>query len=134
LDVGESVYRFRPRIRKAIEVRDAHCTFGACTAPPPWCQAHHLVPFGRNGRPGGPTAEANGTLLCGSHHRFVHANGWTGSLIEGQVHWRPPPPGAPPGEREGQGNVNAANRQFETKLRQLALRWLTRNPNLRNPG
>jgi Domain of unknown function (DUF222) len=125
LDVGESVYRFPPRIRKAIELRDAHCTFGACTAPPSWCHAHHLLAFGRNGKPGGPTSEANGTLLCGSHHRFVHANGWTGTLIEGRVHWRPARPGAPPQP------TNDANRQFETKLRQLALRWLTRNPNLR---
>jgi Domain of unknown function (DUF222) len=134
LDVGESVYRFPPRIRKAIELRDAHCTFGACTAPAPWCHAHHLVAFGRNGKPGGPTSEANGTLLCGSHHRFVHANGWTGALIEGRVHWRPPRPGAPPGERQGQDYVNAANRQFETRLRQLALRWLSRNPGLRRPA
>jgi Domain of unknown function (DUF222) len=138
LDVGESVYRFPPRIRKAIELRDAHCTFGPCKAPPPWCHAHHLVPFGRNGKSGGPTSEANGTLLCGSHHRFVHATGWTGTLIDGQVHWRPPRsrtgPGAPPGQDQSQGIVNAANREFETKLRQLALRWLTRNPALRTTG
>jgi Domain of unknown function (DUF222) len=132
LDVGESVYRFPPRIRKAIELRDAHCTFGACKAPPSWCQTHHLVAFGRNGKPGGPTSEANGTLLCGNHHRFVHGNGWTGSLIEGQVHWRPPRSqterGVPPEP------PNDANRQFETKLRQLALRWQSRNPPLRDTG
>jgi hypothetical protein len=126
LDVGESQYRFPPRIRRAIEIRDAHCTFGSCHAPPSWCHAHHLVAFGRNGKPGGPTSEANGTLLCGAHHRFVHANAWTGALVEGHVTWRPPRPGAPPQP------PNHANQDFETKLRQLALRWLARNPDLRN--
>jgi hypothetical protein len=134
LDVGESQYRVPPRIRKAIEIRDGHCTFGTCQAPPTWCHAHHLIPFGRNGKPGGPTSEANGTLLCGSHHRFVHANGWTGSLIDGHVRWRPPRTGPPDPETDAAAEVvvNAANRQFEVKLRQLALRWLTRNPELHN--
>jgi hypothetical protein len=126
LDVGESQYRFPPRIRKAIEIRDGHCTFGSCQAPPTWSHAHHLTPYGRNGRPGGPTSEANGTLLCGQHHRFVHSAGWTGTLIDGRVRWRPPRPGAPPEP------ANDHNRQFETRLRQLALRWLARNPDLHN--
>ena len=95
LDVGETVYRFPPKIRRAIEIRDGHCTYGTCQAPPSWCHAHHLIPFGRNGQPGGPTSEANGTLLCGHHHRYVHATGWTGRLVEGHVHWRPPHPNTP---------------------------------------
>jgi Domain of unknown function (DUF222) len=134
LDVGESSYRFPPRIRTAIELRDTHCTFGSCQAPPSWCHAHHLIPFGRGGKPGGPTSEANGTLLCGQHHRFVHANAWTGTLIDGHIHWRPPRTGPPSPDHTVAADqpANAANRQYETKLRQLALRWLTRNPDLRN--
>jgi hypothetical protein len=126
LDVGDAIYRFPLRIRRAIEVRDKHCTFTSCQAPPAWSHTHHLIPFGRNGKRGGPTSESNGTLLCGRHHRFVHANGWSGSLADGQVRWRPPRPGAPPEP------ANTFVQQFEIKLRQLALRWLARNPDLRN--
>jgi hypothetical protein len=86
-----------------------------------------LVAFGRNGKPGGPTAEANGTLLCGRHHRLVHSAGWTGALVDGHVRWQPPTPGAPPAE------PNDHTRQIETRLRHLAHRWLTRNPHLRGP-
>jgi Domain of unknown function (DUF222) len=126
LDVGDSIYRFHVRIRRAIEVRDRHCTFTGCQAPSAWCHTHHLVAFGRNGKPGGPTSESNGTLLCGRHHRFVHAQGWSGAVVEGHVRWRPPRPGAPPEP------ANAFVQQFELKLRQLALRWLARNPELRD--
>ena len=90
LDVGETRYAFPPRIRRAIELRDRHCTFDDCTAKPAWCHTHHLVPFGRNGRPGGSTSEDNGALLCGRHHRQVHAEGWVGTIVDGQVVWRPP--------------------------------------------
>ncbi|MFL6099915.1 MAG: DUF222 domain-containing protein [Actinomycetales bacterium] len=128
LDVGDSVYRFPPKIRRAIEIRDRHRTFPNCQAPPAWCHAHHLVAFGRDGRPGGATSEANGTLLCGRHHRHVHATGWTGALVDGHVAWHPPRPGAPPAE------PNDHLRQIETALRQLATRWLTRNPHLRDTG
>ncbi len=74
-------------IRRAIEARDQHCTFATCTAKPAWCHTHHLIPTGRRA-----TSEANGALLCGYHHRFIHAHGWTGRLIDGHVHWQPPSP------------------------------------------
>ncbi len=61
LDVGDTRYPFPPRIRRAIEVRDRHCTFPRCSAKPPWCHTHHLIPFGRSRK----TSEDNGTLLCG---------------------------------------------------------------------
>src|SRR4029079_19272860 len=77
LDVGDTQYPFPPRIRRAIEVRDLHCTFPGCSAKPAWCHVHHLVAFGR----GGPTSEGNGALLCGRHHRYVHAHGWTGTIV-----------------------------------------------------
>jgi hypothetical protein len=114
LDVGETSYPFPPKVRRAIEARDRHCTFIGCTAPPPWCDAHHLVPFSRSRW----TAEANGTLLCGRHHRFVHAHGWVGRIVDGHVVWRPP------GEEDQPANAQAAG--FEQQLRHLALRWLAR--------
>jgi len=80
------------------------------------------VPYGRNEKPGGPTSEANGTLLCGRHHRFVHANGWTGSLIEGHIQWRPPRPGA---LRVGAINVAAPFRGKAFVYRMSNLRFET---------
>jgi hypothetical protein len=122
LDVGDTIYPFPPRIRRAVEVRDLHCTFDGCTAKPAWCQVHHLTPFSK----GGSTSEDNGALLCGRHHRFVHAHGWTGTIIDGHVVWRPPDP-------DQEQFCNARIQGFERALRDLARRWLDRNPHLRPP-
>ena len=123
LDVGTTLYPFPARIRRAIEVRDRHCTFEGCTAKPAWCHTHHLTPFSA----GGPTSEANGTLLCGRHHRFVHARRWQGRIIDGHVAWRPP-------NSTDDDVGNAYDQHFERLLRELALRWLSRNPHLRDTG
>jgi Domain of unknown function (DUF222) len=116
LDVGTTIYPFPPRIRRAIEQRDRHCTYPSCTAPPSWCHAHHLIPHLR----GGPTAEANGALLCGRHHRYVHAHGWIGTIDDGHVLWRTRGPDDP------DPLTNAHLERYERELRQLAQRWLTR--------
>jgi Domain of unknown function (DUF222) len=133
LDVGLSIYPFPPKIRRAIEVRDKGCTWPTCTAPPGWCDAHHLIPHSQRG----PTAERNGALLCPRHHRHVHAHGLTGRIIDGQVTWpttntaTATPEGAA-GSEAGQtheveaGHHNAHYQHFEHQLRQLAHRWLTR--------
>jgi hypothetical protein len=119
LDVGDTIYPFPPKIRRAVEVRDLHCTFDGCTAKPAWCHVHHLTPFSR----GGSTSEDNGALLCGRHHRFVHAHGWTGTIVDGHVVWRPPDP-------DQEQFCNARIQGFERALRDLARRWLDRNPHL----
>jgi hypothetical protein len=124
LDVGTTRYPFPPRIRRAIEVRDKHCTFPDCRAPASWCHTHHLTPFSR----GGATSEANGTLLCGRHHRHIHARGWTGQLTDGHVHWRPPDRDQTRDHSRDHVFANAYTTQFDTMLRDLALRWLNRNP------
>jgi Domain of unknown function (DUF222) len=116
LDVGTTIYPFPPRIRRAIEHRDQHCTYPSCTAPPSWCHAHHLTPHSR----GGPTAEANGALLCGRHHRYVHAHGWIGTIDDGHILWRARRPHDP------NPLTNAHLERYERELRQLAQRWLTR--------
>jgi hypothetical protein len=69
LDVGDTQYAFPPKIRTAIIARDKGCTYPGCGAPAPWCDVHHLVRF----RDGGSTSVDNGALLCGRHHRYVHA-------------------------------------------------------------
>ncbi|WP_460458945.1 HNH endonuclease signature motif containing protein, partial [Angustibacter peucedani] len=67
LDVGRTQYPFPAKQRLAIAVRDQHCTFPGCTAPPAWCDVHHTTPFSR----GGKTSVSTGTLVCGRHHRHV---------------------------------------------------------------
>ncbi|WP_426565540.1 DUF222 domain-containing protein [Angustibacter sp. McL0619] len=91
LDVGDTQYAFPTRQRTAIALRDQHCTYPACTAPPPWCDIHHLTPFSRGGR----TAVTNGALLCGRHHRHIHQTRATGQIEHGHVHWNTTPPGSP---------------------------------------
>ena len=121
LDVGTTVYPFPARIRRAIEVRDRHCTFEGCTAKPAWCHTHHLVRF-----PDGPTSEANGTLLCGRHHRFIHARGWQGRIIDGHVAWRPPRL-----NRRRRQRLRPTLRTTPARTRPALAR---RNPHLRDTG
>ena len=83
LDVGDTQYAFPPKIRTAIITRDHGCTYPGCGAPAPWCHTHHLTRF----RDGGPTRIDNGALLCGRHHRYVHALRLTATITHGRVHW-----------------------------------------------
>ncbi len=76
LDVADTVYPFTVKQRAAVIERDRHCTFATCTAPPPWCQVHHLRPWSQDG----PTTVTNAALLCGVHHRHVHARGLVGTV------------------------------------------------------
>ena len=76
LDVGDTQYPFPTKIRTAIITRDRGCTYPGCGAPAPWCDTHHLVRY----RDGGSTSVDNGALLCGRHHRYVHALGLTGHV------------------------------------------------------
>ncbi|MFI5709936.1 DUF222 domain-containing protein [Kribbella sp. NPDC051620] len=80
LDVGTE-YRFVTRpIRRALNRRDKGCVI--CKAPPSHCHAHHLIHW----VDGGPTAISNLVLLCGAHHRAVHAGHWTVTITNGKVH------------------------------------------------
>ncbi len=113
LDVGDTQYAFPAKQRLAIALRDRHCTYPRCTAPPAWCDVHHLQAF----RAGGRTSVANGTLLCGHHHRHVHTSGLTGRLQDGAVTWSGDPPPAPP-----QPPTTRATRAID----HLARRWRAR--------
>jgi hypothetical protein len=120
LDVGNTVYLFPDRVRQAIISRDRRCTFPGCGAPPAWCHIHHLESF----RVGGATSARNGALLCGRHHRHVHANGLVGRLVDGQVVWRHFADPSPP------ASAATADRAID----ELVRRWLERNPQLRLRG
>ena len=72
LDLGTGRRLFDRYQRIALAHRDGGCVFPSCERPPAWCEAHHAVPFSV----GGPTDLANGALLCGFHHRLIHAGEW----------------------------------------------------------
>jgi len=85
LDVGRTTRLATARQRRALEVRDGGCSFPGCDAPASWCQAHHIVHWAD----GGPTDLANLALVCGHHHRFIHAHHITGRVTAdgSRVQW-----------------------------------------------
>lgn len=113
LDVADTAYPFTTKQRTAIIARDQHCTFGTCTAPATWCHIHHVQAHSR----GGPTRVDNGTLLCGTHHRHVHALQLTGTRTrDGTIIWQAPIgpcPALPPPA-------------IQHAIHQLATRWIHR--------
>ena len=73
LDVGRTQRLVTAAIWKALVARDGHCRFPNCTRPPIMCHAHHVQHWVE----GGETSLANMMLLCGHHHRLIHAGPWT---------------------------------------------------------
>ena len=67
LAVGRSTRLVPPEIRKALTIRDTHCTFPTCDTPATHCDAHHVIPWWQ----GGPTSLDNLVLLCPHHHALV---------------------------------------------------------------
>jgi hypothetical protein len=72
LNLGAEIRLFQPAQRLAISIRDGGCVFPGCTAPPAWCEVHHVVEFSL----GGPTDTDNGALLCSFHHHVIHNSDW----------------------------------------------------------
>jgi len=57
---------FSAAVRRAIEIRDRHCTHpSGCDDPAMWCDTDHRHEHAN----GGQTSEANGRLLCRTHNR-----------------------------------------------------------------
>ena len=78
LDVGVRRRFFSGATRRAIEVRDRHCTHpSGCEVPAEACDIDHIVPPNQ----GGLTVQGNGRCLCGFHNR----------LRPGAQRRRPPP-------------------------------------------
>ena len=59
-----------PAIRIALGERDKGCAM--CSRPLPWCDAHHIEFWSRDGR----TSARNMVMLCGGCHHRVHDCGW----------------------------------------------------------
>jgi hypothetical protein len=56
---------FTGATRRAIEIRDQHCTHPYCEAPAERCQIDHIIPYSQ----GGETTQENGRVHCGFHNR-----------------------------------------------------------------
>ena len=72
LDVGRSQRLVTAAVWRALVARDRHCRFPGCSRPPIMCHGHHVVHWAD----GGPTSLDNMVLLCGHHHRLIHAGPW----------------------------------------------------------
>ncbi|CAN5691010.1 hypothetical protein BH10ACT1_BH10ACT1_02380 [soil metagenome] len=65
IDVGRRTRAFPGALRRAIEVRDRHCTIAGCDVPAARCEVDHITEHSE----GGETTQANGRLLCPTHNR-----------------------------------------------------------------
>ncbi|HEX6489584.1 MAG TPA: DUF222 domain-containing protein, partial [Candidatus Dormibacteraeota bacterium] len=76
-----------PKMKRQLELRDGGCRFPGCSAPPPWCDAHHLEHWVN----GGKTKLSNLVLLCRRHHMKAHEGAWALSWAEsGELLAQPP--------------------------------------------
>lgn len=65
IEVGSRARFFRGGLRRAIELRDKHCTYPGCRVPAADCDIDHIVEYSA----GGETSQANGRLRCPAHNR-----------------------------------------------------------------
>ena len=65
LDLGRANRLITPGLRDYLIARDKGCTYPGCSAPPSWCDGHHIIHWAR----GGPTDRDNLALPCRHHHR-----------------------------------------------------------------
>jgi len=89
LDVGRMQRLVTAAIWKALVARDQHCRFPHCTRPPMMTHAHHIWHWAD----GGPTSAGNLILLCGHHHRLIHAGPWQIRRTGPNTFTFEPPPG-----------------------------------------
>ena len=77
IDVGRAKRTISGPARKALNIRDQHCTWPGCERPASWCSGHHLVHWLH----GGTNDSPNLALLCYRHHWMVHEGNW--QLVRG---------------------------------------------------
>jgi hypothetical protein len=86
LTLGRTARLFSEAQVVALAVRDGGCIWNGCTAPPSWCDAHHVVPWSESG----DTDVCNGVLLCPAHHRELHASDFELRMVDGVPYLRAP--------------------------------------------
>jgi len=72
IDVGRAKRTISGPARKALNIRDEHCTWPGCERPASWSAGHHLVHWTH----GGSNEPGNLALLCYRHHWKVHEGSW----------------------------------------------------------
>ena len=65
VDVGHRSRLFTGAVRRAVQVRDKHCTHHTCDVEADNCDIDHIEPYSQ----GGLTTQENGRLRCGHHNR-----------------------------------------------------------------
>src|SRR2546425_1484846 len=84
-EVGARTRTIPPALRRALHHRDKTCRFPGCGRP--FGQGHHI----RHWAHGGPTTLSNLTMLCRTHHRAVHEEGFeVERLADGELCFRRP--------------------------------------------
>lgn len=83
LAMGRAKRLVTPGQRRALEYRDRQCSFPQCSTPAPWCDAHHVIHWSRQG----PSDIDNYALLCGRHHTLVHDRDLTATVTTTGVRW-----------------------------------------------
>lgn len=68
LQVGRATRTVPAALRRALDLRDRHCTHPGCDIPAHWCDAHHIQHWAK----GGETRLDNLRLLCRHHHGREH--------------------------------------------------------------
>ena len=90
VDLGQA-RRFTGGARRALEIRDRHCSHPGCDEPAQRCQGDHIQPWSTSG----PTTPDNGQLRCGYHNRWRWQHPDPDHPPE-PAHPPDPPPGADP--------------------------------------
>jgi Rieske Fe-S protein len=70
IDVSVRQRLYTGALRRAIEVRDRHCTHPGCDVPAHQCHIDHIIEYAK----GGLTTQANGRLRCPKHNRDRNTN------------------------------------------------------------
>jgi hypothetical protein len=91
LSFGRTTRIIATGLKTHLVSRDGGCIFPGCDAPPAYCQVHHLIHWGREGR----TEPCNLILLCHFHHHLMHEGGWATAGTADDVLFHPPN-GLPP--------------------------------------
>jgi hypothetical protein len=86
LDVGRAQRTAPAHLRAALLARDGGCTIPSCDHPSGTAEAHHR----RHWVDGGETSLDNLVMLCGFHHRMVHAQQWDIEHADGRPVFIPP--------------------------------------------